>query len=278
MEYRGKYLIRQNELLECADFDFSALPMRQSVYEVIRLMDGVPLFLEEHLNRMNRSASLAGVQKSFDFSAVKAMISKLSSANNIETGNVKLVFPLDQSTDNNKLVAFYIRHSYPTPEMYRDGVEILTLRAGRPNPNAKITNLPLRTQANQLIADNNIYEVLLINAQELITEGSRSNIFFIRDNQVITPPGSLVLPGITRKYVIEICHTHQIPVTERKIQYAERSSFSAAFITGTSPKVLPVRRIDDTGFTPGHPLMRSIMKNYDARIEEYVAKSKGNPT
>jgi branched-chain amino acid aminotransferase len=274
MQYRGKYLIRKNELLSCAGFDFDARPIRQSVYEVIRLMDGAPLFFEKHIQRMYRSVKLAGEQPFFGTDNIKEMINTLSSANKIETGNVKLVFPLNQSKERNELIAFFIPHSYPTPEMYRDGIEMMSLRAGRPNPNAKITNPSLRRKANQRIADNNIYEVLLINEQELITEGSRSNIFFIRDDRIITPPEDLVLPGITRNYVIEICHNHQIALTERKIHYAELSSFSAAFITGTSPKVLPVRRIDGVNFDPGHQLMRRIMKSYDARMEEYVAKAK----
>jgi branched-chain amino acid aminotransferase len=272
MQYRGKYLIRKNELLACAGFDFDALTMRQSVYEVIRLMDGVPLFLEKHIQRMYRSLTLAGDQGFFDPDIVKEMISTLSATNKIETGNVKLVYPLDQSKAQNGLVAFFIPHSYPTPEMYRDGVAMLSIRAGRPNPNAKITNLSLRRRANQLIADNNIYEVLLINDQEeLVTEGSRSNIFFIHDKNIFTPPEDLVLPGITRNYVIEICRNHQIPLNERKIHYAELSSFSAAFITGTSPKVLPIRRIDSFWFAPSDPLMRRIMKSYEAQVEEYVA-------
>jgi branched-chain amino acid aminotransferase len=270
MQYRGKYLIRKNELLACAGFDFDALTMRQSVYEVIRLMDGVPLFLEKHIQRMYRSLTLAGDQGFFDPDIVKEMISTLSATNKIETGNVKLVYPLDQSKERNGLVAFFIPHSYPTPEMYRDGIEMLSLSAGRPNPNAKITNLSLRRQANQLIADNNIYEVLLINEQELITEGSRSNIFFIRDDRIITPPEDLVLPGITRNCVIEICRNHQIPLNEKKIHYAELSSFSAAFITGTSPKVLPVRRIDGVEFNADNPLVRRIMESYDLKILEYV--------
>jgi branched-chain amino acid aminotransferase len=274
MQYRGKYLIRKNELLSCAGFDFDALTMRQSVYEVIRLMDGVPLFLEKHIQRMYRSLTLAGDQGFFDPDIVKETISTLSATNKIETGNVKLVFPLNQSKERNELIAFFIPHSYPTPEMYRDGIEMMSLRAGRPNPNAKITNPSLRRKANQRIADNNIYEVLLINEQELITEGSRSNIFFIRDDRIITPPEDLVLPGITRNYVIEICHNHQIALTERKIHYAELNSFSAAFITGTSPKVLPIRRIDSFWFAPSDPLMRRIMKSYDAQVEEYVAKAK----
>ncbi len=270
MQYRGKYLIRQNELLVCAGFDFDALPMQQSVYEVVRLMDGVPLFLEKHIQRMYRSVTLAGEQAFFDPDIVKEMIGTLSSANKIGTGNVKLVFPLNQSKERNGLVAFFIPHSYPTPAMYRDGVVMLSLKAGRPNPNAKITNLSLRQKANQLIADNNIYEALLINEQELITEGSRSNIFFIQDDHIITPPENLVLPGITRNYAIEICHKNQIPFAERNIHYTELVSFSAAFITGTSPKVLPVRGIDGVGFDVKNKNLKRIMKLYDENLIQYI--------
>ena len=124
---------------------------------------------------------------------------------------------------NNKqpeLFIFFIPYLYPAPDMYRVGVEILSLNEVRNQPNAKITNLSLRTLADKIISDKNVYEVLLVNQEGFITEGSRSNIFFIKDKVVFTPPTSIVLPGITREKVLEICnnlgietHREMIPLS-----------------------------------------------------------------
>lgn len=273
MIYRGRYMMAGHNLIECAGFDFADIEQRPSVYEVLRIIDSVPLFLEQHIERMNRSAYLADLEVTFSIDQISQAIRKLAPANSIATGNVKLVLPFSAANVVDAMLAFFIPHSYPTPEMYRNGVEMQTLRAGRPNPNAKIANLPLRAQANQLIAENNIYEVLLISEQELITEGSRSNIFFIRNNHVVTPPKALVLPGITRNVVIDICIQHQIPIAEKEIKVEELPFFEAAFITGTSPKVLPVRRIDSFKFTAQHPMLTRIMRLYDEQIEKYIKQN-----
>ncbi len=273
LNFRGGYLISGQTLLECSGFDFAHLERQPAIYEVLRVMESVPLFLEQHIGRMNKSALLAGLKITFSIDQVSHAIRKLASANSIAAGNVKLVFPISLNTVAEAMLAYFIPHSYPTPAMYSEGVEMLSLKAGRPNPNAKITNLSLRQKANQLIADNDIYEVLLINEQELITEGSRSNIFFIHDDTVITPPENLVLPGITRNYVIEICHKNQIPFAERNIRYPELGSLSAAFLTGTSPKVLPVRRIDGVEFSTEHPLLSRLINLYDEQIKIYIRKN-----
>lgn len=259
--------------LECSGFDFADIERQPAIYEVLRIIDSVPMFLEQHIERMNRSAYLAGLEVTFSIDQISHAIRKLATANSIVAGNVKLVLPISPKTDADAMLAFFIPHSYPNKLMHVEGVEMLSLRAGRPNPNAKITNALLRAQANQLITVNAVYEVLLINEQELITEGSRSNIFFIHDNCVITPPENLVLPGITRNHVIEICNENQIPFSERNIHYSELGSFSAAFITGTSPKVLPVQRIDATDFAVLHSMLTSVMSLYDEQIENYISKT-----
>jgi branched-chain amino acid aminotransferase len=124
-----------------------------------------------------------------------------------------------------------------------------------------------------LITENDIYEVLLVNEDGLITEGSRSNIFFIENDQLITPPENLVLAGITRNLVIQVCQDENIPFAEKNLTYPELSGCSAAFITGTSPKVLPVNKIDDFRFHTGNPIMLAIIRKYNEMIGEYLAKT-----
>jgi branched-chain amino acid aminotransferase len=202
------------------------------------------------------------------------MIGQLAKANGIDVGNVKLIYPLNSDQTGEGLLAFFIPHSYPTTAMYENGVSMLSLIATRPDPTAKISNQTLRVRANQMIAENNIYEVLLVNEDGLITEGSRSNIFFVQNDQVVTSPENLVLAGITRNLIIQICRNENIPFAEKKITYPDLGSFSAAFITGTSPKVLPVNKIDDFRYHTGNPVVLKIMRKYDEIIEEYLAKNK----
>lgn len=274
MFYRGNYLIKEDQLMLCSGFDFDDLNRQRSIYEVIRLIEGVPLFFEKHIGRMNNSSTLAGLQIRFDIKSTRELVRKLAESNGITVGNVKLVYPQTIEKKGSSILAYFIPHSYPSFEMYKEGVTMLSLVAERSNPNAKITNLSLRDRANKMIAENNIFEVLLVNEDGLITEGSRSNIFFIQNNQVITPPENLVLAGITQNLIIQICQNENIPFAEKKIAHPNLGSFSAAFITGTSPKVLPVNKIDDFRYHTGNPVVLKIMRKYDEMIEDYLSKNK----
>ena len=121
----------------------------------------------------------------------------------------------------------------------------------------------MREQADALIKKEHYWEVVYVNAEGFLTEGSRSNIFFIRDNKIFTSELSLVLPGITRAKVLALAAENDIPVEETKIMPAEIKTFDACFLTGTSPKVLPVVRLNQWNFDVQHPLLRWLMLNYD---------------
>ena len=74
----------------------------------------------------------------------------------------------------------------------------------RENPNAKIINLSFREKVNKKIREKNAYEAILVDRKGYITEGSKSNIFMIKDNMLLTSPVKAVLPGVTRGEIIDI--------------------------------------------------------------------------
>jgi branched-chain amino acid aminotransferase len=168
------------------------------------------------------------------------------------------------------LYLFFIPHNYPTATDYAQGIKMVSLAAERTTPNAKVSNPALRAQADQMIKDQRISEILYVDRNGFITEGSRSNIFLVRDNALFTPALSQVLPGITREMVIEICVKNEIPLHETKIRYLDLETFQGIFITGTSPKVLPVRQIDDKYFAVNSKLLRFTIEEFDHLIREYL--------
>ena len=95
-----------------------------------------------------------------------------------------------------------------------------------------------------------------------MTEGSRSNVFFVRDNVFYTAPLPHVLPGTSRKRVLNICQEEGMTVVEQRVNYKDIASYQAAFITGTSPLVLPIAHIDGIAFDPHHPLLVKVMEHY----------------
>lgn len=233
------------------------------IYEVLRVVNGIPLFLEDHLERFYHSAQLAGRTIRFSEVDIYLFLKALIKNNGIQEGNVLI-------SCKTNLKAFFITHSYPTSEMYRDGVVCGVLKAERENPNAKVFQTTVRQQANRMIEEKGLYEVLLVDHFDRITEGSRSNVFFVRGNELVTPPGNQVLLGITRQKTLQLASVLQIQLFEQVINFSDLVDFDAAFITGTSPKILPIRQIDGFIFNPDNKIVRLMMESYDELIDSYL--------
>jgi len=273
MKIIGHFFIRNYKLFPADKFQELVCIGCKSFYEVLRIFNGGPVFLEEHLSRLLKSAKTAGVQFQVVVDDVFEGIKELCSANRITAGNIKLEVFFDGNRNHGAkpmLHIYFIPHVYPDDDMYHNGVTLLSLIAERDRPNAKITNLPLRSLADQVIKEKKVFEVLLVNQDGLLTEGSRSNIFFIRDGILYTPPTRLVLPGITREKVEQICSDLKIPVQQKLIPLSDIGNYTAAFLSGTSPGVLQIAKIDNTTFDPGDDLIQKIMDRYDEMVEGEV--------
>jgi branched-chain amino acid aminotransferase len=233
------------------------------IYEVLRVINGVPLFLEDHMLRFFNSAQLADKTIRFTEPQIRSFLNELITRNKIADGNVLISCKIH-------LKAFFIPHKYPSPEMYREGVNCGILKAERDNPNAKVFQTTVRQQADQLLAENSFYEVLLIDHHGFVTEGSRSNVFFVADDKIFTAPGNQVLLGITRQKAIETARNLQTEVIEKQIHFSEIEQFDAAFITGTSPKILPIRQINEVTFNAKNDVVMRLMQNYNKVIEDYI--------
>ena len=262
-----------SEVIQCDRVEEALLNEGRTVYEVVRVMNGKILFLEDHITRLEQSARLAGFELWQSLGQIRAALMQMCTANGFPEGNLEISanYRSDSCPVHRHLMAWYIPHSYPSPEQYQEGVDTLFYFSERVNPNAKYRNQPLKEAANAIINNRRIYEVVLVDRQGNITEGSRSNLFLIKNNALYTAPAAQVLLGITRMKILEIAGEYGIKLIEQPIPHAQLSTFESAFITGTSPKVLPVRTIENHTMIPQHPLTLSVMKHYDAMIAEYIA-------
>lgn len=261
----NKFFILNNEINYSEEFNDKRIKTGKSLYEVIRIINAKPLFLKEHMARMKNSAKVANLKLWLSTQKVTENIMKLIKINNIHTGNVKIVFNFN---DENNFSAYFIEHHYPDVEDYENGVDTILYDAERENPNAKIIDVDFRKLVDTRIKEKNVYEAILVDKNGNITEGSRSNVFLVRGNELITAPLEQVLPGTTRQVILEICGEMQINVIENKINHKDINKFDALFICGTSPKVLPVKFVDNFKFASSqNKIVNQIMRNYDKKIE-----------
>ena len=111
-----------------------------------------------------------------------------------------------------------------------------------------------------------------MNEEDCITEGSRSNIFFLRDGILTTAPDEKVLNGITRKYILDICRENAIKVVFRCIPAGSIREYDAVFMTGTSPMVLPFCCIGEVNFRVDFPLIEKLRRLYLEKAEESIRR------
>jgi len=274
MKIRGDYFIDNGRLLPVAEWTKPDLPDGFTVYEVLRVIDGVPVFLDEHLERMLTSFRLAGNLEACEVETLKRGAIRLTHANGLAYINLRMELYYDASGNLHSYMLFLAERAYPTAAMYRRGVNTETIRAERKNPNAKILRHDMKARAEQIVQEKQLHDVLYVNANNRITEGSRTNIFFVRQGTLYTAPETDVLKGITRQKVLQLCTQEAIPIVFEAIAPEAVADYEAAFFSGTSPKVLPVRHIDDVRLEPSHPLIIRIMGLYNRMIEENIRQTR----
>ena len=263
-------IILNNKIINVNDISNSLILDGFNVYDVMRIKNSTPLFYEEHYLRLKDSSIPIKVDIWLSEKEIRKYIIQLSSHCGITSGNIKIIFSYNEEKTKRNFIAYFVKTKHPKQIDYKNGISVLTLKAERYRPNIKLINKDLRETANRLIKENDVYEIILIDRNGNITEGSRSNIFLVQNNEIFTSPLKDVLPGITRSNIFKICKNFGIKLTEKKIPLSSIKNLDGVFITGTSPKVLPVSKIDVYEFNSESILLHTIIKEYDKMIEEYL--------
>lgn len=241
------------------------------IYEVIRVVDSVPLFFDDYVQRLANSFSI--MKKSLPIPREKILqnIRRLLEVNHITDGPVKMIFGVDQ----NPIILFYIMKAHlPETGGYELGVKTILLFEERNNPNAKVWNASLRKRSVEAVREAGAYEAILVNQKGFLTEGSRSNLFFIKEHNVITCPDEYILPGITRKRTLEILNSRQIEVVYEAVHHQKMNEYEAAFLTGTSRKIVPVKSMGAVEFDVKNETLKLVMDFFDAYVNEWISTMK----
>jgi len=266
----GKNFILNGVLKSSDVFDNSLVYEGDSIYEVMRMTKGCPLFFHDHLERLENSVRLQKRDMLAGNDALRQDIIRLARTESRNEANLKIVFNYNNGLNN--CLVYFIEPIYPTQDQYYNGVKGILLNAERKDPASKVINPGLRSDIYHKLILEGAYEALLVDHNNCITEGSRSNIFFIREGTIYTAPENIILSGITRKYILDICREHNIRVLLECVRAEEISEFDSVFMSGTSPMVLPFSCIDDKFFDVKLPLLRELRKLYMKKAEASISR------
>jgi branched-chain amino acid aminotransferase len=267
-ECYGKKFILNGDLQPAEAFDNSLVYDGESIYEVIRMLKGSPVFFPDHMDRLVTSVKLQQKRYLADVHSLRRDIINLTRSDRKKDANIKIVFNYNNGIEN--YLVYFIEPIYPSPEQYRKGVKGILYSAERKDPESKVINHKLRSSIYYKLIQEGGYEALLVNKKNQITEGSRSNIFFLKDDTLMTAPDNIILSGITRKHILEICMKNKIKVELTCIKVEDLTQYDAVFMTGTSPMVLPFYCIDNIYFNVKSPLLEKLRKLYIEIAEESI--------
>ena len=232
------------------------------VYEVIPVYSKRPFRLTEHLARFKRSHDAIRLAYPMNDAAWTRLVHDLIERNAGDDQSIYLqvtrgaakrdhAFPKDAIPT---VFGMSSPLSTPAEALVRDGVSAVTTIDYRwLKCDVKSTSLLANCLLRQFAADAGATEVVMFR-DGLLTEGSSSNVFVVKQGTILAPPkNNLVLPGITYDVVLELAAAHGLPHEVRPIAESEVRSADEVWVTSSTKEVLAVTKLDDKPVGNGKP-------------------------
>ena len=235
------------------------------VFEGIRIYNGKIFKLDEHIERLFRSAELLDLKIPYDIVEVKAVTSKITEKQKVKNGYIRpvawrgsekmAISALDAST--HLAIAAWSWPSYFSPEKILDGIRLTTSKWVRPSPNSaptdsKAAGLYMICSLSKHEAEKEGFDdALMLDYRGFVAEATGANIFFIKNKKLYTPIPDCFLNGITRQTVIDIAKKLNIDVEEDHYKLNFLEDCDEVFLTGTAVEITPVNSIDNLIFNVG---------------------------
>lgn len=237
-------------------------------YETVRIKEGVLLYVEAHLDRLEKSVK--GIE---DFPVDKQDIEKISydflrqQFPDFKEGNLRIVLT------KNHLLIHICEANIPSEELFEKGIPTHILKWDRVDPNIKVFRGDYKKAVAEVFANTDAYEVVLADSSDKLYEGSKSNLFVVKGNKVYTAPDNKILLGITRKRVLESLDKAGAELVVGMFSFDElkEDRESALFVSSTPFDILPIRSVDGYVFDSAKdPMVRKIQENYKEAMNEYI--------
>ena len=229
------------------------------VWEGLRLHRGALLFLETHLDRLYAGAAQIRLDIGLDRPALTAALWETMAANGFEDGvHIRVMVTRGPKSGANQdprnalgrpTVVILAERKVPSPALATRGLSLATsdIRCTpaemfdmRLNSHSRLNLITALLQAIDKGAD----EALMLDPHGFVASCNATNLFIVRDGQVLTSTGEYCFNGVTRANVIDLCRGNGIPVALCDFDLDMAHAADEAFVTGTFGGLTPVREID----------------------------------
>lgn len=226
------------------------------LFETFRTYEGKPFLLEQHMERLEAGCNILGIAWKRDDKQIELDIQQLLVHNGwndayirytVTAGPDQLGLPVNNYDKPNVLI--YVKPLPQTPpSLYEKGKPLQKLRTVRNTPETPVRLKSLHFM-NNIIAKRELSqypwavsaEGLLLTAQGFLSEGTVSNLFFVKAGVLYTPAVETgILPGITRKMVLQLCRSLQVQTHEGWYTWDDLLQADEIFLTNSIQEIVPV--------------------------------------
>ena len=242
------------------------LQFGDAIYEVVGVASGHFLDEEEHLDRLERSVREIGMAMPMDRNALKLVVREMARRNGVRDGLIYLqvtrgAVRRDHAVPRNALRPTLIvtaRRLDPLgiKDRQANGVGVHTRPDERwARRDVKSTNLLPNILAKTAARDAGAYEAWLVDDEGYVTEGASTSAWIVdADGKIVTRDlSNAILPGVTRRVILEAAAQGQLAIAERKFTLKEALAAREAFMTAATLGATPIVAIDGRPVGDGKP-------------------------
>lgn len=255
------------------------------IYETLRAYKGVVFKIDEHIERLFRSASMIGLKIPMKPAEIKKAVYKTLEANRLKEAVIRITIsrgagPIGLDPDLCAKPTFIIYASpfknYPE-QYYQKGVKIVIADTRRNYSKALDPQIKSLNFLNNILAKieakkSNAYEAVMMNYKGYLAEGTITNIFFVSKDTLCTPSiDTGILDGITRRIILNAAGELKIKVREGRFKPEALRDAEEVFISNTTMEVMPVAEVINLKkFRRPGKITRLLHNAYRQKVSDYT--------
>lgn len=251
------------------------------LFETMRIYKGHPFLLQEHIQRlMNSSRNLSFLNMPDGQVLIKSIYDYIKN-NDLYDEAIRLSVTYGNEAEGIAPQVFITHRKVPYGVLDYDKGIAAIISSYKKNEYSPIVRHKTFNQLENILAQRScsepqVKESMFLNTSGYIAEGSKSNIFFIRQGKVFTPSIECgILPGITRKKIIDLLNRQPIEIIAGKYKSNQIYNCDECFCTNSLMEVMPIVKLNGKDIGNGMPgkLTKFILTLYRQYLERYLTRS-----
>lgn len=251
------------------------------LFEAMLIHNGKPFRWAQHLERLQRGAEFLKIQLPYSSDALRNFADELIARNKMPDALLRLTVSrgvgirgYSPKGADRPTVVMSLHPAAPISAK-NDRWKLITASVRLPAGEAlaqfktcnKLSQVMARAEADAAGAD----EALLLNTDGVVVEASSSNLFWVEDNTVCTPPlASGILAGVTRAVILELCDSLKLKTLETNVTPAQLRKTQGVFVSLTSRGLVEAESLDGTAL-PGVLLTEKLRQAFGNLVQRETA-------